>query len=162
MLTITDTGCGMTTETLAHVFDPFFTTKEQEPGTLLREDTEEPLEGIGKPATTLVVPRLVGQVGEEMAEVLAGVGQEAAVGGDAGDGLSHAEGDHLGIGRPPSGVSRSLWQKIIGCAINDGAESVEIGVHRGLRVDGVLRTADFGLSVLFSLEDTAIAVESII
>ena len=30
-----------------------------------------------------------------------------------------------------------LWQKIVGCAINDGAEGVEVGVHRGLRVDDV-------------------------
>ena len=32
-----------------------------------------------------------------------------------------------------------------GCAINDGAEGVEVGVHRRLLVDGVLVTADFGL-----------------
>jgi len=33
MLAITDTGCGMDTETLSHVFEPFFTTKEQGKGT---------------------------------------------------------------------------------------------------------------------------------
>jgi hypothetical protein len=40
-------------------------------------------------------------------------------------------------------------------------KSVEVGVHRGLQVDGVLDTADFGLSVLNPFT-TAIAVESII
>ena len=52
-------------------------------------------------------------------------------------------------------------QEIVGCAINDRAESVEVGVHRGLLVDGVVSTADFGLSVENPFA-TAIAVESII
>jgi hypothetical protein len=56
----------------------------------------------------------------------------------------------------------SLWQKVIGCAINVGAESVEVGVHRGLRVDGVSDTADFGLSALSSFPEVAVFVESII
>ncbi|HEU4390171.1 MAG TPA: ATP-binding protein [Blastocatellia bacterium] len=32
-LTVTDTGCGMSPETLAHIFEPFFTTKELGKGT---------------------------------------------------------------------------------------------------------------------------------
>jgi hypothetical protein len=47
------------------------------------------------------------------------------------------------------------------CAINGNAESVEVGVHRGLQVDGVLDTADFDLSVLNPFT-TGIPVESII
>ena len=72
------------------------------------------------------------------------------------------EGDDFRIGDFSSCVTRFLWQKIIGCAINVRAESVEVCVHRGLRVDGVLDTADFGLSALFSLESVAVSVESII
>jgi len=33
VLIVTDNGCGMTTETKAHLFEPFFTTKEQGKGT---------------------------------------------------------------------------------------------------------------------------------
>jgi hypothetical protein len=43
------------------------------------------------------------------------------------------------------GVPRLLGQEI-GRALNDGAESVEPDVHRGVQVDGVLITADFSLS----------------
>jgi hypothetical protein len=72
-----------------------------------------------------------------------------------------AERDELGVGDPAPGVGPGLWQKIVGCAIDDGAESVEVGVHRGLRADGVFGTVGFGLSALLSL-DRLDLVESII
>jgi hypothetical protein len=54
-----------------------------------------------------------------------------------------------------------LRQEIVGRAINGSAESVDIGVHRGLLVNGDLITADFGLSASNPLP-TGIPVESII
>ena len=39
-----------------------------------------------------------------------------------------------------------LRQKIVGCAIDDRAESAEVGVHRDLRADSVFGTVDFRLS----------------
>jgi hypothetical protein len=47
------------------------------------------------------------------------------------------------VTRRRSGLFR---QEIVRRAINDGAESVEVGVHRGLSVDGCFSTVDFGLS----------------
>ena len=96
-----------------------------------------------------------------MAEAPARRGQEAAVARDAHDRLGRAEGDHLGVGEPAPGVPPCLWQEIVGCAINDRAESVEVGVHRGLQADGDLGTVGFGLSALLSL-GRANLVESII
>ena len=71
------------------------------------------------------------------------------------------KGDDLGVREPAAGVPSCLWQEIVGCAINDRAESVEVGVHRGLQADDVHDTVGFGLSALLSL-DTADLVESII
>jgi len=65
------------------------------------------------------------------------------------------------VGDSAAGISRLLGQEIVRRAINDGAESVEVGVHRGLSVDGCFGTADFGLSAL-NPSITALAVESTI
>ena len=45
--------------------------------------------------------------------------------------------------------------------MNDGAESVEVGVHSDLSVDGCFSTVDFGLSASYPLP-TGDPVESII
>ena len=99
--------------------------------------------------------------GEEMPDLPTGGPQEAAVRGEAHEDLSNSQGDDLGIGGLAPGVGFLLWQKIIGCAINDGAEGVEVGVHRGLQADGVSDTADFGLSASNPF-CTVISVASII
>ena len=96
-----------------------------------------------------------------MREALGRDREEAAVAWDAHDGLGDAERDDLGVRDPAAGVARSLGQEIVGRAINGGAESVEVGVQRGLLVDGAVNTADFGLSALNPLI-TALAVESTI
>jgi hypothetical protein len=102
--------------------------------------------------------RLLGQLGEEIAEALAGNRQETAIGGDAHDRLGDTEGCDLGVGDPATGVSGLLRQEIVRRAINGSAESVEVGVHRGLSVDGCFSTADFGLSALKSSTATPEAV----
>jgi hypothetical protein len=80
-------------------------------------------------------------------EALSGRGQEALVGGDSHDRLGDGEGDELGVGERSSVIGGLLGQEIVRHAINGDAEGVEVGVHRGLQVDGeFLITADFGLS----------------
>jgi hypothetical protein len=113
---------------------------------LLGEDDEKPAKDMRQAPPTLEVAGLPGKIRKEMAETPPDHPKEAAVRGDAHDGLGHTQGDDLGVGGPASGVSLSLWQKIIGGAINNGAEGVQVGVHRGLRVDGVLDTVDLGPS----------------
>jgi len=73
----------------------------------------------------------------------------------------HVERDHLGVAESAAGIGMRLWQKVVGCAINHGGESVEVGVHRGLQADGANDTVGFGLSALLSL-GSADLVESII
>lgn len=125
------------------------------------KDADEPLDRLGKASPSLVEAGLLGQLGEEVAKVLASDRQKAAIGGDTHDRLGDAEGRDLGVGDSAAGISRLLGQEIVRRAINDGAESVEVGVHRGLSVDGCFSTADFGLSA-WNPSITAFAVESTI
>jgi hypothetical protein len=132
-----------------------------ETGALLGKDDEQPFQDGGETAPALEVAGLSGDAGKEMRERVPCSSKETPVRGLAHDGLRDSERDDLRVGRAPSPVVPLLWQKIIGCAINEGAESVEVGVHRGLLVDGVLDTVDFGLSASNPF-CAAIFVESII
>jgi hypothetical protein len=125
------------------------------------EDADQPLDRLGQASSSLVVAGLLWQLGEELTKALAGDCQEAAIGGDAHDRLGDAERCYLSVGDPTTGVPGLLRQEIVRRAINDCAESVEVGVHRGLSVDGCFSTVDFGLSAPYPLI-TAFAVESII
>ncbi len=124
------------------------------PRTLRAEDPEEPLDGLSQPGPALVVGVLSGKVGKEVAELTPSRPKEPTVRRYPHEHLGHRQGDDLGIGGPSAGVLPLLWQKIIGCAINDGAEGVQVGVHRGLQADDVLDTVGFGpsASIPFSSE----------
>ena len=104
---------------------------------------------------------LAGKVREEVAELAASGPQEAAIGGDPHHHLCDAEGDDLGVAEPTPRVTRALRQQVVGSAVDTDQEQVEVGVHRGLLVDGVVDTADFDLLLLVPIA-TASAVASII
>lgn len=126
------------------------------------EDPDEPLDRVGQGAPALVVAGLAGAAREQMPQLAVGEGEKAPVRRDTHDRLGDAEGDQLGVRDQSAGVGAPLGQEIIGRAINGDAESVEVGVHRGLRVDGaVLGTADFDLSAPNPVS-TVISVESLI
>ena len=81
-----------------------------------------------------------------MGEPLPGDLEEPTVARDPHDRLRDAERDDFRVCDHATGVPWRFGQEIVSSAINDGAESVEVGVHRGLQVDGDFSTADFGLS----------------
>jgi hypothetical protein len=63
----------------------------------------------------------------QMPDLPPGSPQEAPVRGEAHENLSNSQGDGLGIGGLAPGASFGIWQQIIGCTMNDGAEGVEAG-----------------------------------
>ena len=68
--------------------------------------------------------------------------------------LRDAKRDDLGVRQPAPGISRSLWQQVVSRAVDTDQEQVEVGVHRGLLVDGVTDTADFDLLTLVPIATT--------
>ena len=132
-----------------------------EAGALAGEDGAEPIDRLREPAAALVVAGLLGQLGEEVREPPARHRQKAAVACDAHDGLGDAEGDDLRVCDPAACISSPPGQEIVSRAENGDEEQVEVGVHRGLPVDGDLDTADFGPSSR-NPPITAPAVESTI
>src|SRR5680860_255468 len=85
---------------------------------------------------------LAGPTWEQVPELAPGHGQKAPIRWDAHDRLGDAEGDHLSVGDHSPGIGRAGRQEIVGRALNGDAESVAVGVHRGLSVGGAVRTAD--------------------
>src|SRR5437588_2790605 len=132
-----------------------------EPRALAGEHLQQPLECFRESPTTLEIARLGGQFSKQMAQTLGGDRQEAPVRRNSHDRLGDAQRDDLRVCDPTPRVPWLLRQEIVRRAINDGAESVEVGVHRGLLVDGVLDTADFGLSAK-NPSNTAPTVDSLI
>jgi hypothetical protein len=120
-------------------------------GALGGEDADQPLDRLAQASPALVEAGLLGQLGEEVTQPPAGDREEAAVGGDAHDRLGDAERRNLGVGDAAAGVAGLFRQEIVRRAINRSAESVEVGVHRGLSVDGCFSTVDFGLSASYPL-----------
>jgi hypothetical protein len=86
---------------------------------------------------------------------------EVVVEDDAGGEAEEALQDALPDSGNGVGAVAFECEEVVAGPVNDGAESVEVGVHRGLQVDGALDAADFGLSAHHP-SNTAQAVESII
>src|ERR1700722_2381189 len=130
-------------------------------GAPAREHVHEPLQRLAERTAALEVRRLARDHREQVREALPRDLEEATVARDPHDRLRHTPRDHLGVCERPTRVPRLLGQEIVSCAINRDAESVEVGVPRGLQVNGVFGTADFDLSAQNPLT-TAQAVESLI
>ena len=82
-----------------------------------------------------------------MTELTSREGEKPSIRRHTHDRLRDTKGDQLRVSDQPPRVGRTLGQEIISRAINSDTESVEVGVHRGLRVDGaLLSTVDFDLS----------------
>src|ERR1700681_3236394 len=128
---------------------------------LAREHRHQPLELVGQPAATLEVPRLGRKLREQVDKPPPRGLEEETVARYRHDRLSDTERDDLRVCDHPPGVPCRFRQEIVSSAINDRAESVEVGVHRGLLVDGDFSTADFDLSAT-NPSNTATAVESLI
>jgi PAS domain S-box-containing protein len=103
VLSITDTGCGMSPETQAHVFEPFFTTKAPDKGTGLGLSTVYGIvkqsEGdvvidseLGRGTTiTIYLPRVEGDVVELLPEHVVGLptGSETVLVAEDEDGVRY-------------------------------------------------------------------------
>ena len=105
--------------------------------------------------------RLGGQRLEQVTELAARGPQESPIRRDPHRDLGNSERHDFRVRELTPPVVAGLGQEIVSRAINSNAETVEVGVHRGLpgrrcRVD----TADFDLPA--TTPHTAAAVESII
>jgi hypothetical protein len=127
---------------------------------LAGEHAAQPLDRVREAAATLEVPRLGGQLWEQVSEPFAGNPRKrrslgmpmiawATQSVTTSASMTIRRAFRGGSGRRSSAVQ------------NGGAESVEVGVHRGLLVDGALSTADFDLSPTNPWHTATTAVELI-
>ncbi len=88
-------------------------------------------------AQPLVVAGLLGQVGEQVPQVSAGVPQPPRLGGEAEQRLHHrqrhqlrvAEPRHGPRSRPPRGTLRRILQQVVGLHVKCGREGVQLCLH---------------------------------
>ena len=93
----------------------------------------------------LVVAGLTRQVGEQVAQMHAGVAQPAGLGREPEQGLQHRQGDQLGVGqlrldpdlRPPRRQFGSSFNVSSTRDVQCSREGVQVGVHETSKVDGI-------------------------
>ncbi len=97
----------------------------------------------------LVIARLLGQVGEEVAQAPASEGKELAVVGDRQEHLRDGQCNELGVSdlRRPARPSPH-GQEIIDPHVKCGDEGVKVGEHEASLVDVALATPSFGALVM--------------
>ena len=103
-------------------------------------------------AQSLVVARLARNIGEEGAQVLSGVAQEASFGGETEQRLDDGHGDQLGIAQlggdanlgSPETKGRGIPQRVVDLHVQCGDEGVHIGFHAASRSAWVFGNAACG------------------
>ncbi len=100
-----------------------------------REVVDRPLDLRCEPAHPLGVARLLGQIGEEVAQSSPGCGNETAIVGDLQQGLGDQQGHQLRVADllRTAPAARTLGQEVVDQGISCREKGVEVGVHRGLQ-----------------------------
>jgi hypothetical protein len=130
-------------------------------GRSLREHPDKPLDRLGQAPSPFVQSILRRQAGKQMPQLPLRRPQEAPIRRDPHQHLRDTERNDLRVGELSPCVRRPSGQEVVGRAVDTDQQQVEVGVHRGLLVNGVKDTADFDLPHLVPIA-TANAVASII
>src|SRR5579875_1775054 len=114
-------------------------------GAVAREDAGQPLDRVGELVATLVVARALGQVREQVPQLLDRGPNEPVVARDTHDLLSDRERYDLRVGQTSAVVEGLLGQEIVSYAEHVDQQQVEVGEHRGSSLGSAVmeRTADF-------------------